>query len=1042
MKLIVFSIAMFFWAKVFGQFYYANYQKYTAKDGLVWYESSARISKDKTGFLWIASDNGLYRFDGQNFKSYRYNPNRQHSLPSNNIIFLYQDKQGRYWVSIPQKGLYIFNPVTEEFIPWHPKNKPAGLPELPTYNYMFEDRSGNLWSAINFTGIARLNTTDTTLQVYPTCKGNDCGFFSSSFISNMTELPNGHFLMASNKGLIEFDPVNGEQIIYTDNGGHEKPGNYRQDNLFTSLLPNGKNNIWCGTWGGGLRNFDLLSKKFTGYIWEPYTTESNKNIITSMAIKSDGDLWIVSADGGLMVFDKIEKKFLKVKKPTLEAKREITPGNSLLDEENILWIASSDGLIKINPRENLFSWVSLLENTNVKNIRADVNCFAHLPGDSIYYVGAVNGNGFFSWNSKTKTISSYYKTGMGKDLTSVNDLVFDKENRLWICSYEGIYLFDTRKKKFIPSPLSAVHGFNDQQEFNSILQLTDSTYWLATSNKGIYHYNPAKASIEHYYTAASAEKKLPSNSIFTLFSDKQGNIWFGMGNDKSIGCITNQKKIIIYYNADNGFPAGNCRSICQTKEGKIFYALKGTGLCVLENPMATAPKLTIHNSTNGFPVDRILTLFRDKDDYVWMSTANGLLKCESSSMNCTQYSSYDGLERNLTFSKFFQDEQGQMYIGYSGGFHIFDPQQLQQKNTQLPKVLIHSFTLKGKEFNGNINTLKELHLQYDEAPINFEFAALGFTDNPFIQYAYKLEGLDNDWIYTGTKRYAAYSALKGGQYVLRIKAANRNGTWNENAFRLTIIVHPPFWETWWFTTLAVLLLVIVIFVFVRKRIARIRKEAMLKQLKAEAEMKALRAQMNPHFIFNCMNTIDAYIHQNNTTKASGFLNKFSQLIRATLENSQYPFISLQKEIQALQLYITLEEQRHNNNFTYRLQIPDSILSKGYKIPPLLIQPYVENAILHGLRHKAGDGLLKITFSEKENYLCCTIEDNGIGRKAAAAISAEKKLHSHQSLGTKISSNRLEAINYLHQVSSSVEITDKNSNGESGVIVNLFLPKIT
>ena len=315
-------------------------------------------------------------------------------------------------------------------------------------------------------------------------------------------------------------------------------------------------------------------------------------------------------------------------------------------------------------------------------------------------------------------------------------------------------------------------------------------------------------------------------------------------------------------------------------------------------------------------------------------------------------------------------------------------------------------------------------------------------DNPIGQYAYKLEGLDNVWIHTVTKRYAAYSSLKVGQYVLRIMAANRNGIWNENAFRLTIMVHPPFWETWWFRTLVVLLLFTVIYICVRNRIARIRKESMLKQLKAEAEMKALRAQMNPHFIFNCMNTIDAYIHQNDVAKASGFLNKFSQLIRATLENSQYPFITLQKDITALQLYIALEQQRHNNNFTCRLQIPDSILNKGYKIPPLLIQPYGENAILHGLRHKAGDGLLKITFSEKDDYLCCTIEDNGVGRKAAAAISAEKKLHSHQSLGTQISSNRLETINYLHQVSSSVEITDKNNNGETGVIVNLFLPKIT
>ena len=115
MKLIVFSIAMFFWANAFGQFYYANYQKYTAKEGLVCYGYLNCSCKDKAGFLWLATDNGLYRFDGQNFKAFRYNPNKKNSIPSNNVSFLYQDKQGRYWISIPQKGLYIFNPVTEEF---------------------------------------------------------------------------------------------------------------------------------------------------------------------------------------------------------------------------------------------------------------------------------------------------------------------------------------------------------------------------------------------------------------------------------------------------------------------------------------------------------------------------------------------------------------------------------------------------------------------------------------------------------------------------------------------------------------------------------------------------------------------------------------------------------------------------------------------------------------------------------------------------------------------------------------------------------------
>jgi len=1039
MKWAAFTIALLFTGPSYGQFYYANYQAYSARDSFVRNENSGRICKDKSGFLWIASDNGLYRFDGQNFKAYRCTPGQKNTVPSNNVIFLYQDRKGRYWVSFAQKGLYLFNPASEEFYPWHPKNR--NLPASLSVGFLFEDRQGNIWGSLSYSGIGLLNTADTTLQVYPTCSGKDFNYFSTAVVNDMIELSNGHFLIASNRGLVEFDPANGKQTVYTDDTWPLLSPQYNVNTL-TSILKDRENNIWCGSWGGGLRKFDWQTKKFTAYQWSPGEVIGTRNIVTAIIDKGDDALWIAAPDAGLMVFDKRKEKFLKIKSPSGETKNVISANNCLLDDEDILWALTSDGLVKINPMENLFPWISLSDNAGIKTFVADVNNFAHLPGDSMYYVGCLYGKGFFSYNAQNGQKLCYANIGNGEHVSDVNDLLFDSRRRLWVCSSTGVWLFDTGKKMFIPTPLHTIGHFNDRQEFTAIIQATDGTYWLGTDTDGLYHYDPANASIVHYCTAAEPGKKLPYNVILTLFEDRQGNVWFGFAKDYAIACISRESRQVVAYNAGNGFPAGNCRSICQSKEGKILYVLKGIGLCALENPFSPRAKTRIYNSSDGLPTDRIVSLFRDYDGYIWMSTARGLLKCESSSMKWIQYTPYDGLERNLTFSNFFQDEQGKMYIGYHNGFHIFDPQQLRQRDILPKKVVIHSFTVNGKEFKGDIAALKELHLRYNESPISFEFAALTFTDNPFIQYAYKLEGLDNDWIYTGTRRYASYSSLKGGNYVLRIKVANRNGSWNENAFRLAMIIHPPLWETWWFRILVIFMLASAAYLWIRKRIQRIRKESLLKQLRAEAEMKALRAQMNPHFIFNCLNTIDAYIHQNNTEEASGFLYKFSQLIRAILDNSQYPFISLQKDMAALQLYIVLEEQRHNHKFTHHLEIPETILRKGYKIPPLIVQPYVENAILHGLRTKEGPGILKVSFSEREECLCCTIEDNGIGRKAAAAMHAEKRIHRHQSMGLKVSSERLAAMNYLHQVSSSIEIVDKNSNGETGVIVHLFLPKIS
>ncbi|MEO7461922.1 MAG: histidine kinase, partial [Ferruginibacter sp.] len=388
------------------------------------------------------------------------------------------------------------------------------------------------------------------------------------------------------------------------------------------------------------------------------------------------------------------------------------------------------------------------------------------------------------------------------------------------------------------------------------------------------------------------------------------------------------------------------------------------------------------------------------------------------------------------------DESGKIYIGNSGGFQVFNPDFL-NSNTIIPPVILHSFKINGKEYKGDINAIKEISLTHDEANFSFEYAALTFTNNERIKYAYRLKGLEKEWRYADKQRISAYSLAHGGTYTLQVKASNAEGKWNENPYELIIHVKPAFWETWWFIILSVLSLGLLVTWIARQRIKSIRtveeKKTHINKIKAEAEMKALRAQMNPHFIFNCMNTIDAFIHKNNTEAASEFLNKFSKLIRQVLENSQYPVISIKKDIEALQLYIELEEQRYDSRFFHNISIPEKLIDNGFKIPPLLIQPYAENAILHGLRHKDNEkGLLTISFEEKANHLICIIEDNGIGRNASASLYSERNQR-HQSLGLKVSKERIESLDDLYKSSSTVEVMDKADG--AGTIVKLILPII-
>lgn len=224
------------------------------------------------------------------------------------------------------------------------------------------------------------------------------------------------------------------------------------------------------------------------------------------------------------------------------------------------------------------------------------------------------------------------------------------------------------------------------------------------------------------------------------------------------------------------------------------------------------------------------------------------------------------------------------------------------------------------------------------------------------------------------------------------------------------------------------------------------EEVRLKNLRSEfarklarIKLKSLRDQMNPHFLFNCMNTIEAYIIENRADEATAFLQKFSRLIRATLENSLYESIPIKSEIEALNLYIQLEEARVNNRFSHTVDVSPVLLEQPYTIPPLLLQPYVENAILHGLRHKRdAAGRLHINLSVREEQLVCTIEDNGIGRQKAAEMRTSRPGKS-QSLGMKFTGERIAVMSEISATPYHIEVIDILNNGQTGTKVILTLP---
>jgi LytS/YehU family sensor histidine kinase len=304
-------------------------------------------------------------------------------------------------------------------------------------------------------------------------------------------------------------------------------------------------------------------------------------------------------------------------------------------------------------------------------------------------------------------------------------------------------------------------------------------------------------------------------------------------------------------------------------------------------------------------------------------------------------------------------------------------------------------------------------------------ASTHFARSEKNEFAYRLWGYEADWVVLKNGHSASYTQVPPGDYVLEIKTGHA-GHWYNTIKRLPIYIAPPFWETWWFRVLGTLLLTGLAALLYRARVRQIRREERLQsefnQRIARTEMAALRAQMNPHFVFNCLSSINRFILVNKPDEASVYLTKFSRLIRLILDNSRTETVPLNKELEALKLYIEMEQMRFFDRFEYEINIDPALQTEHLEVPPLLIQPFVENAIWHGLMHQKTAGKLQIKVYPEGKRLCIEVEDNGVGRQKAMELKT-RSATVHKSLGMKVTAERLEVINQLYGTSAAVETVD-------------------
>jgi ligand-binding sensor domain-containing protein len=908
------------------------------------------VFQDRSGVMWFGSDNGLMRYDGFDFKTFRYEFNNPNGLVSNKVRSIDEDEQGRLWVGTANAGMSYTDPYKRGF---NTLSLTGDVKTISSSIYDVEiDREQRLWIAGN-----------KGLQIFREIDGQ--------FL--LDSIP--RFASLTSATIDSMKP----KICFLDQ----------------------TNKMWIGT-EMGICFIDLTNSK---YIGPQSDSRFSTNEVDDVKADQNGTVWFSVKNKGprFAYFSEAAQKpieFDQLQIASASGRLHFT-----FDKDNRLWAAAfGDRLYGWDFRDSML-FLDSKKNSNVVQERFIRRPFVDETGN--VWVPSL---GFFKYNYSRGFKNYLHPFDFSQSSTAiyVDDenmwLAYREQGMVHIMGEQAVqYSRDQKQSHRIPTNLmreiirlkdgrllaTGLSNLCIIDEKNQTIKSTRlngiSRGVLQDSRDDIYVGGfdglvkiDLNGQIVKTYTLPPylGERR---NFIQGVVEDENGNIWFGsqiMGL-AMLNPTTQEIKRFMPQNTATSLHTTKIVDLCMGPNNVLWIGTD-LGLVMMD---IDKEEFTTHTSQDGLVNDFICAVLVGDNGKVYTSTLGGISEFDPATLEFINYDQTDGLLNRSYYDRSKHIHNGIIYFGGNKGLDYFDPLDIRPPYSELEPQFMRIKVNNTLQIPiDSLRNMKELSLKHSDDLLELEFGATHYIREEKITYEYKMPELVEDWISLSDQRRILFSDLASGSYQLRIRARRQNKASISEELQLDIAVETPFWETPWFRLCVLALLVIGIFGWIRYREVQItvkeKRESQIKQTILQLEKKALLAQMNPHFIFNSMNAIQQFMGEQNYENAMRYLTKFSRLLRQVLKNSEADYIPIDDEIQLINNYLQLEDLRFTDRFEHSVHISPSLDVGSIMIPPFLIQPHVARAVQQSLSDKEGVGKVKLTITRVKNLIRVLIEDNG------------------------------------------------------------------